>query len=147
MKKILSCLMLAASVFAGNQSKAQTVNLTSDGAYKATDTVSNTGSKILYVKVAGYKASISITTNVTKISGTLAGTVTPVVSNDGVNFYTVANDNEVPSSNSFTVTDVTAQGIAFKMPKGYLYYGVKWVGTGTMSGSFNGKLLSRKLSD
>ncbi len=104
------------------------------------DTVTNTGNRILMANTVGYKATIGIQVDVTKISGTLGGTLIPVASNDGVTFYAAG-------SGSLTVTDVASQGILFAPPLGYKYYGVKWTGTGTMAGSFVATMITRRLSD
>lgn len=95
------------------------------------DTVTNTGNKVLYTLTRPiYKSTstITVTVTVTKTSGTIAGTIIPVGSNDGTNYYALTG--------SFTPTDVASQGCAFACTNGYRYYGVKWTGTGTMAGSF-----------
>lgn len=109
------------------------------------DTVTNTGTKVLWKKVTGYKETITITVNLTNISGTLGGTLTPIVSNDGVNFYSATGYTS--SDTSYTVTNTANQGKAFTCKKGFQYYGVQWTGTGTMSGSFTGILLARRTTD
>ena len=83
-----------------------------------------------------------MTVNITKISGTLGGTLIPVASNDGVNFYDITGFTTQDAA--FTVTDVVSQGKAYQCKLGYQYYGVRWTGTGTMSGSFTATLIARK---
>ena len=109
------------------------------------DTVTNTGTKVLWKKVTGYKETITITANITSISGTLGGTLIPIVSNDGVNFYN--GTAATVSDSAYTVTNTASQGKAFTCKRGFQYYGVQWTGTGTMSGSFTGVLLARKPTD
>jgi hypothetical protein len=143
MKKILFFLMVG--IILSNTTQAQLVSLKSLSNGTSLDTVSNTGSKILYAKVIGYKESITATVTITSISGTLGGSLIPVVSNDGINFYNgTAN---TLSDSAFTVTNTATQGKAFTFKRGFQYYGVQWTGTGTMSGSFLGWLLARKQSD
>lgn len=142
MKKyiVLSSLLCLAFAFAPTQeSKAQS-SLISTTNGLARDTVTNTGSKILMLNTVGYKATVGIQVDVLKISGTLAGTLIPVASNDGVTFYAAG-------AGTMTITDVANQGILFAPPLGYKYYGVKWTGTGTMVGSFVATIITRRLSD
>jgi hypothetical protein len=106
------------------------------------DTVTNTGVKVLWLQLQGYRETVTATINITKISGTLGGTLIPIASNDGVNFYQTAAITTADTA--YTVTNVAAQGKNYNFPRGYAYYGVQWTGTGTMSGSFNGKLIGRK---
>jgi len=144
MKKFLLIGLMAAigimAVFIPEKSAAQTISLVSASNGLARDTVTNTGVKRLTTVLKGYKATIGIQVDITKISGTLGGTLIPVASNDGVTWYAAG-------SGSLTVTDVAAQGILFAPPLGYAYYGVQWTGTGTMAGSFVAKLVARKTTD
>ena len=106
------------------------------------DTVTNTGSKVLWKKITGDKTTVTVTVNITSISGTLGGTVIPIVSNDGVNFYN-GTANTI-SDSAYTVTNTASQGKAYTMKRGFQYYGVQWTGTGTMVGSFSGTIVARK---
>ena len=124
------------------KSKAQ-IALVSPTYGNTKDTVTNTASKVLWKQVNGYKETVTIAVNVTSISGTLGGTIVPIASNDGTNFY----DISTVSKDTFTVTNTATQGKAYYLQRGYKYYGVKWTGTGTMSGSFTGTLLARKTSE
>jgi hypothetical protein len=138
MKKLLFLAMTIsmALILPAERAHAQqlpALPLISTGNSLAKDTVTNTGNKILMLSYRGAINAIGITVDVTKISGTLGGTLIPVCSNDGVNFYAAG-------SGTLTVTDVAAQGTAFSPPLGFAYYGVKWTGTGTMSGSFIAKI-------
>lgn len=130
----------ALTVFIPENSQAQSISLISTSNSLARDTVTNTAAKNLVTILKGYKATIGIQVDVTKISGTLGGTIIPVASNDGVTYYAAG-------AGTFSVTDVTSQGILFAPPQGYAYYGVRWTGTGTMSGSIVAKLVARKTTD
>ncbi len=138
---ILSIVTFTASVI---QSSAQAV-LISASYGNAKDTVVNTGSKVLYTKISGYKETITIIVSLTRISGTLGGTLKPVISSDGVNWYDATGFTT--SDSAYTVTNVASQGKAYQCKRGYQYYGVQWTGSGTMSGSFTGVLLARKPTD
>lgn len=143
MKKYLiigSLLAFACMAFAPARSQAQVTSLVSTNNGLTKDTVTNTGVRRLTTKVVGYRATIGIQVDVTKISGTLGGTLIPVASNDGVTWYAAG-------SGTMTITDVASQGILFTPPLGYQYYGVQWTGTGTMAGSFVAKLLARRSTD
>jgi len=143
MKKILFlgiAALIALATLAPAKAEAQTVSLVSTSNGLTKDTVTNTAAKILAKQVAGYKATVTIQIDITKISGTLGGTLIPVGSNDGVKWYAAG-------SSTFSVTDVASQGTLFAPPLGYAYYGVQWTGTGTMSGSFVAKLVARRTTD
>lgn len=137
-------MLLAVGTLTAFESQAQ-VALISPTYGNTIDTVSNTASKILYKKVIGNKATITITVNITKISGVLAGTLIPVASNDGINFYDITGYTTADAA--FTVTDVASQGKAYQCKLGYQYYGVRWTGSGTMSGSITATLLARGNTD
>jgi hypothetical protein len=119
------------------------VNLISPTYGLAKDTVTNTATKVLWKQVTGFKETIVVVTSLTKISGTLGGKVVPIASLDGTTFIDVSS----ASKDTLTVADAASQVKGYVMPKGYQYYGVQWTGTGTMSGSFTGKLLARKPTD
>lgn len=138
MKKIFVLLVAAILCFALPTISLAQTSLYSTGNGLTRDTVSNAGNKTLALSnpVLGYKATVTIQVDVTKISGTLAGTIIPVGSNDGTTYYALTG--------SYTVTDTSSQGVNFSVTTGYRYYGIKWTGTGTMSGSFVAKLNSTK---
>jgi len=107
------------------------------------DTVTNTASKVLWKQITGYKATVVVVANLTKISGTLGGKLVPIASLDGTTFIDVS----AISKDTLTVADAASQSKGYVMPLGYQYYGVQWTGTGTMSGSFTGKILVRRTTD
>lgn len=144
MKRILFLLLLGANVLAAPKVNAQ-VDLTSVAYGNAKDTVTNTATKVLYTKVTGHRETITIIVDVTKISGTLAGTLKPVVSKNGTTWYDATGFTT--SDTALVITDVAAQGKAYSCRRGFQYYGVQWTGAGTMSGSLVATLLARKQSD
>lgn len=141
---ILATALSLGLMLSAIESRAQTT-LISPANGSGLDTVTNTGVKILWVSLNGYRETITATINITKISGTLAGTLVPVASNDGVNFYPATG--VTPSDTALTVTNLASLGKNYNFPRGFAYYGVQWTGVGTMSGSFNGKLIGRKTNN
>ena len=133
-------LLFSASMFVpSSEAKAQTVSLISTTNSLPKDTVTNTAAKQWVTTVKGYQATIGIQVDVAKLTGTLAGTLIPIASLDGVTYYAAG-------TGTMTITDVAAQGILFAPPLGYNYYGVRWTGSGTMTGTLVAKLIARKTS-
>ena len=128
-------MLIAAFIAASPPAQAQTSLVGANGLTK--DTVTNTATKMLAGRPGAYVTSVTIQVDLTKISGTLGGTLTPIVSNDGVSYYSVAS--RVTRDTAYNVPDASG-GYAYNLPLGWRYYGVKWAGTGTMSGSFTAKL-------
>lgn len=127
--------MAAAFIAASPPAQAQTSLLGANGLTR--DTVTNTATKILANRPPVYTMAITIQVDITKISGTLGGTLTPVVSNDGTTYYSVSSTTS--RDTAYTVPDASG-GYAYNMPLGWRYYGVRWTGSGTMAGSFTAKL-------
>lgn len=96
----------------------------------ARDTVTNTAVKwwATPYNFSGPQAFVSIQIDITKISGTLGGTIVPTASNNGTGYG-------IAGSGSYTVLDQTSQTATLIAPAGFNYYGFRWTGTGTMSGS------------
>ena len=127
----------AVTVSSVNVAQAQVSDMVSSDNF-TTDTVTNTGTAYLSLKLTGYY-TVSIQVNVTKISGTLGGTIVLQGSLDGTNYVTI------PSSSSLTVTNVASQGYLWTYSNSpYLYYRVLATGTGTMSGIISAKIMYRK---
>jgi hypothetical protein len=132
MKKII-VLLMAFSIFTAISASAQTSLYGTNGYVR--DTVTNTGAKVLFTRVSGGLSYVTIQVDITKISGTLGGTLIPVASNDGVTYYDISNLTTENRDTAYTVTNTASQGYIYKCKPGFKYYGVKWTGTGTMSGS------------
>lgn len=139
MKKIFF-LVIAVLSFAFVQAQSVAPALISLSNGSSLDSVTNTGVKVQGRLVGGYKQAITLTFTTANISGTQAGTVIPVASNDGVTYYSCG---VVYGSSSITVSSTTLGG-AFNPPIGYLYYGVQWTGTGTMVGTITGRVNARE---
>lgn len=138
MKRITVILMLlmviAGPLFA---QQANPVTMTNPNG-SAIDTVTNTGAEGPYFKALGaVRNKVSITFEVTKISGTVGGTIVLQGSNhptyDVTTFAPIKNwgiDSSVTATNatnSYNLVDYTGS---------FLWYRVLYTGTGTMSASY-----------
>jgi hypothetical protein len=129
-------LLFIAFLFAGLSAFAQKPKLMTTTSYLNTlDTVTNAGSKSTSTLTASgwyYGASVSAHVIVTKISGTVGGSIGLYGSMDGTN-WTLCET-------ATTATDATAN-YYINTTKRYYYYKIQWTGTGTMSASFKTYLL------
>lgn len=133
MKKLLFGLiaMLVLSFTVKAQSISQATPLTGN-----TQTITNTATGTLTVKVTDSYEVTSVQVNVTKVSGTIAGKVYMQASLDNVNFSNI---------DSVTVTDKAVNSKIFLNGiNKYLYYKVSYTGVGTMVGTMNGFIVARK---
>jgi len=105
MKKLLFALLLFAGVATAQTSKV--IDLKSTTTTKVLDTVTNAGTRIQRGQANTGGANINVTLQVviTKISGTVGGTVTCQGSLDGTNFVTIGS--------AATATDVASQTFSF----------------------------------
>jgi len=140
MKRLLSvaiALMSLATFTANAQAPNTLKNMLSSPTHVSTDTVTDAGVKLQSVAVPGYQEVVTIQTVITKINGTVAGTVIIQGSLDGVNYTTIGTD-------SYTATNVATQSKTWSVnPSTFAYYRVSYTGTGTMSAKINSKLLHR----
>jgi hypothetical protein len=145
MKKLSLLLIGFAIVFATGSLSAQTYTMTQSG-----DTVVNTATKACSLKVAHAYRQITIAALLTKISGTVAGTVTLQSSVDGTNFFTldsaaIQTDGTINSPATYTATNVALQQKVWIINYNpYLWYKLSWTGSGTMSATLKGYLLPRE---
>lgn len=109
------------------------------------DTVTNTGTSYIstIVKSRGNATTTTIQVNCTKISGTVAGTITIQGSLDNVNFKALPTEETQTALATATALDVASQTFVWRL-KGspFTYYRISWTGSGTMAASFNGYLMS-----
>ena len=141
MKKflILSLLLI------GFSAQAQLRDFKQADPNKTLDTVTNTATVTLStIKMTPTSsASTLVWVAVTKISGTVGGTLTLQGSLDGTNYKAINTPNTQTALATVTATDATntyhwnLTGCPFQ------YYRVSWTGTGTMAASFSAKILSR----
>jgi len=109
-----------------------------------TDTVTNGGTATINAHNPGMKQSTTILVTLTEISGTTAGTLTLQGSMDGTNYVAIMQPHLQTVIPTATATDVATQRfhwVLFNNP--FNYYRVSWTGTGTMSATIAGKILSR----
>jgi hypothetical protein len=134
MKKMFLALTLmltfcvSAQVTGPKLTYAAVGNLLSEPTHAATDTITNTTVKYQYGIVNGSNVHFTIQANLTKISGTVAGTVKPQGSVDGVTYMDIAGQT------AFTLTDVGSQSCVFVIaPSAFQYYRVVVTPSGTQS--------------
>lgn len=145
MKKIFFALLLMATIgiqaqVTGPKLTYATVgNLLSTPTHAATDTITNTTVKYQYGIVNGSNVHFTIQSTLDKISGTVAGTVKPQGSVDGV-LYT-----DISGQTAFTLTDVAQQTCSFVILQSpYQFYRVVVTPSGTQSTKIASKGLVRK---
>lgn len=129
MKKIFSVLILVLCIsFASNAQTARALAWSGYG--NALDTVTNTGTKYAGVTISNPAFGFNFVLKVTKISGTVGGTISWQGSNNGTDYATISTT---------TPSDTTANyqyNVVGRPP--YKYYRASWTGTGTMSASVSG---------
>lgn len=129
-KFIIAAMLLIGCLFV-NTSKAQNPMPVTTVSY------TNTGADTATIKAVGAYNIVSIQPVVTKISGTVAGTVVLYGSLDGINY--VSTGDTLANTNITTNTTIW-----FVQPSKYLYYRARAVGVGTMAASFKCWFLGRQ---
>jgi hypothetical protein len=129
-------LLIAIFGFLASMVNGQVKTMYSDS--QSLDTVTNTASATWYTTTGGQNSSFSLQINITKISGTVGGTLRVMYSNDGSNWFSFASDSTITPTDAsgsygWQLNNVSAP-----------YIGVKWTGTGTMSGSASATLNPRR---
>jgi len=142
MKKLIF-ILLALAITLGVQAQTQYVKFYQPlGTLLETDTVTNTATNYVTTPILSAKpaAYTSIVVVVTKISGTVGGTITLMGSIDGTNF--TALNTEETSTALATKTAADASAVLNWRIKGsyYAYYRVSWAGTGTMAATLAARL-------
>lgn len=130
MKKIFFALILSAAAFTASAQVVQVkpVALTTTSYGNALDTVTNAGNKVTTpFRVTNYRTGVTAQVVVTKISGTVSGSLVFQGSMDGTNWSTIGSAS--------TPTDASAN-YSFNTTAAWYYYRVSYTGTGTMSASF-----------
>jgi hypothetical protein len=131
-----------AYLFSSGLSNKHAVSNMLNGA-ASTQTTTNTGNSALDLGVVSWYDNISIQSVVTKVSGTVAGTVILQGSLDGTNF--VAVNSSYADVVSYSPTDVATSTKIFVVTGApYRYYRLYYVGAGTMVATQKGYLLPNK---
>jgi len=107
-------------------------------AYGSTsDTTVNAATSYVGLSLSNYYNTVSFQAVVTKISGTVAGTVTLQGSNDGTNYVTVSSS--YATATTLSCTDQTTNTKMFVVTGSpYKYYRLSYTGSGTMSATIKG---------
>jgi hypothetical protein len=136
MKKIIGVIAIVCClvVTAQAQELLKVKSLTTTTYGNTLDTVTNTGTKstVSYSSPV-FKTGITVQCVVTKISGTVGGTLGLYGSMNGTN-YTLIGSATTPS-------DASAN-YSFNTTVGWKYYRVTYTGTGTMSASIQSYLMA-----
>ncbi len=145
MKKIAILLFVGLAAFLTIDVKAQVADFRS--VYNLTsDTVTNTAT-ITMTSPAISPAPATSTTiwiAVTKISGTVGGTLTLQGSIDGTNWKAMNTVDTQTALATITATDASNTYHYRLAGSPFPYYRVSWTGTGTMAASFTAKLFRAK---
>lgn len=144
MRKYIFILVAALAIGLSAPAHAQLLDLKS--IYSLTsDTVTNTATVTLSsIKTTpGRATSTTVWVAVTKISGTVGGTITLMGSLDGTNYKAINTSDTQTALATVTATDATNTYHWRLAGSPFQYYRVSWTGTGTMSASFTAKVLAR----
>lgn len=138
----MSALIYGYCLTTGGNAKRAVSNMTQ--AYGSTsDTIVNTATGYVGLTVNNYYKEVSIQTVITKISGTVAGTVTLQGSNDGTNYVTVSTSYS--DAQTHTATNVATSSKLFTITGSpYKYYRLSYTGSGTMSATIKGYLVPNR---
>jgi hypothetical protein len=130
MKKLLGLIAVLSmfAVFTPQTSQAQS----HDSYLGALDTLTNADTTTYEVTITGNKHCISFQTNVTKISGTVAGTINVYGSVDGTNYITTAIATAITITDASQVRSFTFSNNAYKK------YKLQIITSGTQSCSQRG---------
>lgn len=129
MKRIVFILLLSVVGYFANAQYASVkpVAVTTTSYGNALDTVTNTATKTTTpFRVSNFHTGVSAEAVVTKISGTVGGTLALQGSLDGTNWVTIGN--------ATTPSDASAN-YSFNTTAAWYYYRISYTGTGTMSAS------------
>jgi hypothetical protein len=145
MKNLLFIVFAVAALLVAPhiETQAQSKSFTSPYSLSS-DTVTNAGVAYLTVRASQNNTSYStVQVVVTKISGTVGGTISLQGSVDGTS-YKALNTAETQTALA-TITATDASNVYHWRLNGnpFQYYRVSWTGTGTMAASFTAQLLHR----
>ena len=143
MRKLILGLLLCVAGIAAQAQASQ--SLLSTPYLLTRDTVVNTATVTLTSKRVPTTAGANVTVYiaVTKISGTVGGTITLMGSVDGTNFKAINTVDTQTALATITATDASNTYHWRLNGNPFPYYRVSWTGTGTMSASFVSSLQAR----
>lgn len=142
MNKIKSFLLVAFLGLATLVSGQNNLFYNSLGTNLTTDTVTNTGTATVSTRLLPSRQHTSeiIWVTVTKISGTVGGTITLQGSIDGTNWKALNTNDTSTALATITATDATNTYHWRLLGGGFPYYRVSWTGTGTMVATVGAKI-------
>jgi hypothetical protein len=132
MKKIVALLCFSLFAFTG-LTKAQTVMS------PALDTITNTDTSYLALRINGAQPILTFQLDVTKLTGTTAGTATVQASLTG----TSASYNDIKGSDTLTLTNASRSYQWVQPGSKFLYYRIRVLSTGTHTDQVKGFALFR----
>ena len=133
----------SASLFSSGLTNKHVVSNMTSNVSLTSDTTTNTGASYVGLGVTNWYNTVTIQSVVTKISGTVAGTVTLQGSIDGTNYVTV--NSSYADVTSYSPTNVTTSSKLFVVTGSpYRYYRLSYTGAGTMAASHRGYVLPNK---
>jgi hypothetical protein len=120
--------------------------LSTGGVFPQSDTVTNTATGTVQCRLLRDVAvtNTTVQVNVTKISGTVGGTISLQGSLDGTNWRALNTVDTQTALATVTAADATASYHWRLSGSPFLFYRVSWTGTGTMSASFSALLYRNK---
>jgi len=141
MKKILLLLFaFTVTIATALAQEIREVSLISETNATLTDTVTNTGVKIVATpNTPGFWDLAGVSVTITKISGTVAGVARLVGSYDGTNFFRIVPTDSLNAAN---VTTNIKSFVVTSYP--YKYLGVQYTGTGTMAAKLNATAIFKR---
>lgn len=116
--------------------------LSTAGVFPQADTVVNTATATVSTRLMPVYNTFSETLvwiSVTKISGTVGGTITLQGSIDGTNWKAINTNDSQTALATITATDASNTYHYRLLGGNFPYLRVSWTGTGTMSASFSAK--------
>jgi len=105
------------------------------------DTVTNTGVGYLNTKKINGPGTVTIALVVTKVSGTVGGTITLQGSLDGTNYKAINTSETQTGIATITAADASAAYHWRLSNSPFTYYRVSWTGTGTMVAYLDARIL------
>jgi len=133
MKNLILFLFVVLASFGASAQTQYTYSMTGSG-----DTLTDTGTDSVYYALNSYYKTVTVQFEVTKISGTVAGTAKLYATVDGSNYTQIATD-------TLALADVTTNSKIWVVSGSpYAKYKVEVVGVGTQTSSFVGTIYGSK---
>ena len=137
MKNFIICLLSFMLLsFVAVETKAQVVAMTNPNGL-VLDTATQAAAEGATIQVKQYQATVAIQVTTTKISGTIAGSIKWLGSNDGLTWVELQSDTLVDATRTYGYTE---------SPKKWLYYKHLITQTGTSSMSYKGLVYTTRVN-